>query len=407
MNYSMGALARPVAHHSLTQKRRMEVIAMTKEITTEVLRGYFHLPIAQVAKALGVCTTLMKKICRKNKIFRWPYRQLRSIDNNINTAKKTLSTTSITDLERTRLMNLIIALQRKREGVITNPNFAVHFLRMEEDESEGSAARNPPTSDPTSTRTPHGTQSLNSLGEPLRHTPMTTPPHTRGSMPPTPPDMGSPTTPHASVAVQKMLMQFQPDCTTGCVHLDTPPLRLQDFKPKQVQFQQDNYVPGGYGAVDAPKMVDMAGGCKPIAFPLLANVQRPTQADIEQPPLCPNMNVGVGGNPPFQKPSGFPQTRVLSLWQSEMLKNNMFNNTMMNSNILNNMRQQAQMQERANLVNQLLRPPVLPTADADALPKANAGAKSITPLSSLHTACTEQRRLFKVKKGMTMSDLLS
>lgn len=47
-----------------------------KAITLEQLRQYFHLPIVQVSNELGICTTLLKKICRKHKIHRWPYRQV-------------------------------------------------------------------------------------------------------------------------------------------------------------------------------------------------------------------------------------------------------------------------------------------------------------------------------------------
>jgi hypothetical protein len=60
----------------LINEKRVAVIAMAKEITIDVLRAYYYLPIAQVAKCMGICTTLMKKICRKNNIYRWPYRQV-------------------------------------------------------------------------------------------------------------------------------------------------------------------------------------------------------------------------------------------------------------------------------------------------------------------------------------------
>jgi len=35
------------------------------------LRKYFHLPIIQVAKQLGTCTTALKRICRRNGIEKW------------------------------------------------------------------------------------------------------------------------------------------------------------------------------------------------------------------------------------------------------------------------------------------------------------------------------------------------
>ncbi|XP_073116423.1 uncharacterized protein [Elaeis guineensis] len=39
------------------------------------LIDYFHLPIADAAKELGICTTALKKICRKHGMPRWPHRK--------------------------------------------------------------------------------------------------------------------------------------------------------------------------------------------------------------------------------------------------------------------------------------------------------------------------------------------
>jgi hypothetical protein len=47
-----------------------------KSKTREELAKYFHLPIAEAAKELGVCATVLKKICRKNGISRWPHRKV-------------------------------------------------------------------------------------------------------------------------------------------------------------------------------------------------------------------------------------------------------------------------------------------------------------------------------------------
>jgi hypothetical protein len=45
-------------------------------ITFEQLSKYFHLPINDVAKELGICATMLKKICRRNGIPRWPHRKV-------------------------------------------------------------------------------------------------------------------------------------------------------------------------------------------------------------------------------------------------------------------------------------------------------------------------------------------
>jgi hypothetical protein len=58
------------------------------DIDLQSLRQCFHLPLSQAAKALGTCTTSLKKICRMNKIERWPCRQIRSVTKTLNTLQR-------------------------------------------------------------------------------------------------------------------------------------------------------------------------------------------------------------------------------------------------------------------------------------------------------------------------------
>ncbi len=62
-----------------------------------------------------------------------PAPQLRSIDNSIHATKKAMEVPSISELEKTHLMDQICALTRKRAAVVSNPNCAVHYLRMGEE----------------------------------------------------------------------------------------------------------------------------------------------------------------------------------------------------------------------------------------------------------------------------------
>lgn len=46
------------------------------DTSMEVLARFFHLPINEASKALGICSTSLKKICRKHGLVRWPHRKV-------------------------------------------------------------------------------------------------------------------------------------------------------------------------------------------------------------------------------------------------------------------------------------------------------------------------------------------
>lgn len=48
----------------------------SKRVTLRDLERYFEYPIEQVSKMMGVSTTIIKRLCRKYGIKRWPYRQV-------------------------------------------------------------------------------------------------------------------------------------------------------------------------------------------------------------------------------------------------------------------------------------------------------------------------------------------
>ena len=49
----------------------------SKRVTLGDLERYFEYPIEEVSKMMGVSTTIIKRLCRKYGIKRWPYRQVR------------------------------------------------------------------------------------------------------------------------------------------------------------------------------------------------------------------------------------------------------------------------------------------------------------------------------------------
>lgn len=46
------------------------------DIDVKILRSVYNMPIEQAAKQLGVCVTVLKRICRRKGIARWPYRKV-------------------------------------------------------------------------------------------------------------------------------------------------------------------------------------------------------------------------------------------------------------------------------------------------------------------------------------------
>jgi len=59
------------------------------DASMDVLACFFHLPIKDASKALGMCTTRIKKICREHGLVRWPHRKVRgarSVGRSVATA---------------------------------------------------------------------------------------------------------------------------------------------------------------------------------------------------------------------------------------------------------------------------------------------------------------------------------
>lgn len=92
-----------------------------KDITLNELRPHFNKPMAVVAKELGVCITLMKKICRRNGLVRWPHRRIRSLVNRI-TSLQVIAAATATDAEKKRFESQIAVLREELSAVIQNPN---------------------------------------------------------------------------------------------------------------------------------------------------------------------------------------------------------------------------------------------------------------------------------------------
>lgn len=107
------------SHRFRNESNRVKSL-VTKHISIEELRAHFDRPIIDVAKDFGICITLMKKICRRNGIKRWPHRQIRSLSKSI--ASMEAAMLSAHGSEREKYRDQIINLKMKRESVIADPN---------------------------------------------------------------------------------------------------------------------------------------------------------------------------------------------------------------------------------------------------------------------------------------------
>ncbi|PSR93612.1 hypothetical protein CEY00_Acc28226 [Actinidia chinensis var. chinensis] len=63
----------------------------TGKLRLKDLIGYFHLPINTAAKKMNVCPTVIKKVCRKHGLQRWPHRKIKSIERKISTVRENLN----------------------------------------------------------------------------------------------------------------------------------------------------------------------------------------------------------------------------------------------------------------------------------------------------------------------------
>eukprot|EP01112_Ceratiomyxa_fruticulosa_P002412 TRINITY_DN1252_c0_g1_i5.p1 TRINITY_DN1252_c0_g1~~TRINITY_DN1252_c0_g1_i5.p1 ORF type:complete len:488 (+),score=99.70 TRINITY_DN1252_c0_g1_i5:591-2054(+) len=87
------------------------------------LSKYFHLPINEVARELGICATMLKKICRRNGIPRWPHRKIKSLNKMIENAEASILTGN-PDAEVCTRQEIEI-LKSKKALIMKNPSILV------------------------------------------------------------------------------------------------------------------------------------------------------------------------------------------------------------------------------------------------------------------------------------------
>ena len=90
-----------------------------RSFTLKELAPYFDLPINEAAEQLGVCATVLKKLCRNNGVDRWPYRKIKSINGMIESLQQLIDAND-GDIPA---MNMDMEdLLAKKQYLLENPN---------------------------------------------------------------------------------------------------------------------------------------------------------------------------------------------------------------------------------------------------------------------------------------------
>ncbi|KAJ0405631.1 hypothetical protein P43SY_007732 [Pythium insidiosum] len=107
-------------------------MSASQTITLEMLRPHFEKPLAHVAQIFGICVTLLKKICRKNGLARWPHRQIIGLRKSIASMEQ-----AIGHFEGARQESYAQQLQKQRKklaALLEDPT-KISLLGMDDDAS--------------------------------------------------------------------------------------------------------------------------------------------------------------------------------------------------------------------------------------------------------------------------------
>lgn len=75
---------------------------------------HFHRPINEASRRLNICPTVLKKICRKAGLPRWPHRKLQSIHRELDKLRMLLDDNTQTEAQLQGLQGRISHLERER-----------------------------------------------------------------------------------------------------------------------------------------------------------------------------------------------------------------------------------------------------------------------------------------------------
>ncbi|KAE8100076.1 hypothetical protein FH972_018005 [Carpinus fangiana] len=83
----------PDADHEKGRTTKVSLAAQREragKLTLKDVGHYFHLPIEEAARRMKLCPTVLKKICRRDGMNRWPHRKVKSIQRQISSLTASL-----------------------------------------------------------------------------------------------------------------------------------------------------------------------------------------------------------------------------------------------------------------------------------------------------------------------------
>ncbi|WOL20188.1 hypothetical protein Cni_G28991 [Canna indica] len=86
----------------------------TRKITLKDLANHFHMPLADAAKKLELCSTALKLACRRHGVMRWPCRQIKSIDRQIQKLERQMANVTREALRAETRVEIELLKHKKR-----------------------------------------------------------------------------------------------------------------------------------------------------------------------------------------------------------------------------------------------------------------------------------------------------
>lgn len=123
-------------------RRNAHLTTMSRELSLRELRVHFDKPIVQVAREFGICTTFLKKICRRCGIKRWPHRQIRSLSRTIQMLQQA-EAKAPTAQERLKFASQIAHLEAQKRAVMEDPDANSKLKRVKK--CAGAEAKSSPS----------------------------------------------------------------------------------------------------------------------------------------------------------------------------------------------------------------------------------------------------------------------